>query len=422
MANSNLYHDKRRPKKTGLYPIKVRITHERKTKLFETLFSVDETDFAKLQTGLRLDASQKKTKTKLDELLKKANDIIEELEVFNFDTFSMRFKNTGDRNDLLNLLREKATLLKKEENFANSRLYFQAADLLERFNVNEKKSKTLFVRDLTPDYLKSFQKWALGTNYIIDRNKDKMIKTYSVTTLNMYLTRVKAVLNSLVESGELHLSKVPFGKNKYVIPKSRSAKRPLEHEEIMQLVNYQTEDAKEAFARDMFIFSYLANGMNFYDIFKLKWSDVKGDAFYFVRQKTSSKLPDKQIRVFLNSKILSIIDLHGSKKLGNDYIFNVVPWGASKEIEEKKIRTHLTGVNFKLKKIAETLGINSDISTYFARHTFATMMHDLGASMMTIKDVIGHEDIKSTQQYIGSDSKSRLLDFQERLLSNSNPK
>ncbi|WP_443147254.1 tyrosine-type recombinase/integrase [Pedobacter sp. GR22-6] len=51
------------------------------------------------------------------------------------------------------------------------------------------------------------------------------------------------------------------------------------------------------------------------------------------------------------------------------------------------------------------------------RHTFATMMHDLGASMMTIKDVIGHEDIKSTQQYIGPDSKSKLLDFQERLLS-----
>lgn len=416
MANCNLYHDKRRPKKNGFYPIKIRVTHERKSKFFETVFSADDAEFTKISNGLRLDANQKKTKSKLDELLKKANDIIEDLEVFNFDTFTIRFKNTGDRNDLLDLIREKATLLKKEENFANSRLYFQAADLLERFNLNEKKSKKLYVKELTPDYLKAFQKWALGTNYIIEKNKDKMAKTYSVTTLNMYLTRVKAIINSLTETGVLHITKNPFGKGKYVIPKSRSAKRPLERDEIMLMVNYQSEDDKEIFARDMFIFSYLANGMNFYDIFKLKWSDINGDAFYFVRQKTSAKLPDKQIRVFLNPKIQSIIDLHGSKKLGNSYIFNVVPWGASKDVEQKKIRSYISGVNVKLKKIAVTLGITSDISTYFARHTFATMMHDLGASMNTIKDVIGHEDIKSTQNYIGAEKKERLMELQERLL------
>lgn len=416
MANCNLYHDKRRSKKNDLYPIKIRITHERKSKFFETVFSADEVEYAKIFSGLRLDAEQKKTKSKLDELLKKANDIIDDLEVFNFETFTTRFKNTGDRNNLLDIIREKATLLKEEENFANSRLYFQSADLIERFNVEQKKSKNLFIRDLTPDYLKAFQKWALGTNYIIDKNKDKLAKTYSVTTLNMYLTRIKAIMNSLIERGELHISKNPFGKGKYIIPKSRSAKRPLEHIEIMSIVNYQSNDVNEVFARDMFIFSYVANGMNFYDIFKLKWSDIKGDAFYFIRQKTSAKLPDKQIRVFLNPKIQSIIDAHGSRKLGNNYIFNVVPWGATKDVEQRKIRSSISSVNMKLKKIATTLGITSDISTYFARHTFATMMHDLGASINTIRDVIGHEDIKSTQSYIGSENKERLMELQGRLL------
>lgn len=63
-----------------------------------------------------------------------------------------------------------------------------------------------------------------------------------------------------------------------------------------------------------------------------------------------------------------------------------------------------------------TLGITSDISIYFARHTFATMMHDLGASMNTIKDVIGHGDIKSTQNYIGAEKRERLMELQKRLL------
>jgi integrase/recombinase XerD len=44
------------------------------------------------------------------------------------------------------------------------------------------------------------------------------------------------------------------------------------------------------------------------------------------------------------------------------------------------------------------------------------MLHDLGASMNTIKDVIGHEDIKSTQNYIGAEKKERLMELQERLL------
>lgn len=416
MANCSLYHDKRRSKKNDLYPIKIRVTHERKTRFFETVYSTDDLGYTKILSGLRLDTEQKRAKSKLDALLKKANDIIDELEVFNFETFTMRFKNTSDRNNLLEIIREKATQLKNEENFANSRLYFQSADLIERFNIEHKKTRGLLIRDLTPEYLRSFQKWALGTNYILAKNKDKIVKNYSVTTLNMYLTRIKAVINSLVETGELHISKNPFGKGKYLIPKSRSTKRPLEHAEIMSIVNYKSDDHRETFARDMFIFSYLANGMNFYDIFKLKWSDIRDDAFYFVRQKTSSKLPDKQVRVFLNPKIQAIIDLHGSKKLGNNYIFNIVPWGAKKEVEEKKIRSCISGVNTKLKKIANNLGITSDISTYFARHTFATMMHDLGASIQTIRDLIGHEDIKSTQSYIGSDSKQKLMALQSALL------
>jgi len=416
MANCNLYLDKRRQKKNDLYPIKIRVTHERKSKFFETVFTTDDPGYAKILSGLRLNEEQKKIRSKLDELLKKANDIVDDLEVFDFDIFTKRFKNTGDRNNLLDVVREKATLLKSAENFSNSRLYFQAADLIERFNIQQKKSKTLLVRDFTPDYLRNFQKWALGTNYIIDKNQDMMAKTYSVTTIGMYLTRVKAVINSLIESGELHISKNPFGKGKYVIPKSRNAKRPLEREEILEILNYQCTDERDTFARDMFIFSYVANGMNFYDIFKLKWSDIKGDAFYFVRQKTAAKLPDKQIRVFLNPKIQSIIETHGSRKIGNQYIFNVVPWGVTKEIAEKKIRSAITGVNVRLKKIAESLGITSDISTYYARHTFATMMHEFGASITTIRDVIGHEDIKSTQSYIGSENKERLLELQNRLL------
>lgn len=416
MATCNLYHDQRRSREDGLFPIKFRITYDRKSKYIDTGFYVDDTDFQKNRTGNRLDPKLKRYRDRLSELIKKAEDVIEGLECFTFEVFVRRFKNAGDRSDLINLIMEKVMLLEEEESYSNARLYRQAAVLLAKFNLERYKSEKLLLRNLTPDFLRAFQKWALCTNYIVDKKKTAKPRTYSVTTIGMYLIRIKAIVNGCVDAGELPQARNPFGKKKYTIPKSRAAKRPLELSEIKLLANYQTEDKREQFARDIFIFSYLANGMNFYDIFKLKWSDIRNEEFRFVRQKTFSKLPDKQIRVFLNEKLISIIERHGTDKNQNGYIFDVVPWGASKMEEEKRIRSVIATVNPQLKKIANIIGINPEISTYYARHSFATIMHELGASIITLKNVIGHEDIKSTQVYIGYDRKERLIELQNRLL------
>lgn len=416
MATCNVYHDKRREKKKGLYPIKIRVTHERKTKYFDTVFAVSEGDFIKIQTGNRVTDELRKVKIRIEKLLKKAEEVIWHLEYFDFEAFTIRFKDTGDRNDLIYLLRSKAKRLKEEKFLSNSNLYAQAANLLERFVKIEKKSSKLLIRDLTPDLLKSFQRWALNTNYIIEKNRANKERKYSVTTIGMYLIRIKAIINGQIEAGLMRAARSPFGKGKYIIPKSRVSKRPLEKQEIIAIANYETDDPKQIFARDMFIFSYLANGMNFFDIFMLKWNDIKNDAFYFVRQKTYSKLPDKQIRVFINHRIQHIIDTHGIKKENNPYIFDIVPARADIETATKKIRTQISLVNLSLKQIAKALNVTQEISTYYARHTFATMMHELGASLYTIKDVIGHEDIKSTQVYVSGEKKERLMELQNRLL------
>lgn len=416
MANCDIYHDTRRSKNDGTFPIKIRVTHERVTKYYETVFSITETEYSKIFLGKRLNADQKKTKTKVNSLIEKAESIIEDLEIFSFEIFKRRFLNTGDRLDLIFLIREKANELYENEYFPNARLYKQAANLLEKYNLSKYHSSVLKISSFTPDYLKDFQTWALSTCYIIDKNKSVKSNKYSVTTINMYLTRVKAVINSLIETGELHRNKSPFGRKKFLIPKSNNTKRPLEKHEIMAIMNYQPENDNWIFSKDLFIFSYLANGMNFTDILQLKWSDIKGDSFYFVRQKTSSKLPDKKIRVYLDKDLEEIFTKHGSHKLGNEYIFNVIPWRADKKTQEKIIRSTISKVNLHLKQIAAILGINSDISTYFARHTFVTIMHEYGASDYTIKEIVGHEDIKSTQSYMGAEKKEKIMDLRRKLL------
>ncbi len=416
MATCNVYHDRRRKKKNGLYPVKIRVTHERKTKYFDTIFDLSEGDFIKIQNGNRLNDNLRKIQTIIGKLLKKGEEIIWDLEYFDFDTFTNKFKSTGDKNDLIYLLKAKAKRLKEEKFLSNSNLYFQTATLLERYLKSEKKLSKLLLRELTPDFLRAFQKWALSTDYIIEKNKATRQKRYSLTTVGMYLIRIRAIINAQIDAGLANGIVSPFGKGKYIIPKSRVAKRPLEKREIIAIANYETDNQRHIFARDMFIFSYLANGMNFFDIFMLRWSDIKGDTFYFVRQKTSSKLPDKQIRVFINDQMRTIIKRHSSKKDNSPYVFTIVPPNADMEAATKKIRTAISSVNISLKKIAAILDITQDISTYYARHTFATVMHELGASLFTIKDVIGHEDIKSTQVYVSSERKEKLMALQNKLL------
>jgi len=416
MANCDMYHDTRRSKNDGTFPIKIRVTHERVTKYYETVFSITETEYSKIFLGKRLDADQKKTKTKVNSLIEKAESIIKDLEIFSFEIFKRRFLNTGDRLDLIYLIRERSEELYAGEFFPNARLYKQAANLLEKYNLHKYKSSVLKISSFTPEYLKDFQTWALNTSYIIEKNKVAKANCYSVTTLNMYLTRVKAIINSLIETGELHRNKSPFGNKKFLIPKSNNTKRPLEKHEVLAIFHYQPENESWKFSKDMFIFSYLANGMNFTDIFKLKWSDIKGDSFYFVRQKTSSKQPDKKIRVYLNKNLEEIIAKYGNSKMENEYIFSVLPLGADKKTQEKIIRSTITRVNNHLKQIASLLGITSDISTYFARHTFVTIMHEYGASDYTIKEIVGHEDIKSTQSYMGAEKKEKIMDLRRKLL------
>ena len=55
-----------------------------------------------------------------------------------------------------------------------------------------------------------------------------------------------------------------------------------------------------------------------------------------------------------------------------------------------------------MKKIAKVLGINERISTYTARHSFATVLKRSGANYMFISESLGHTDLSTTQHYLDS--------------------
>ena len=79
----------------------------------------------------------------------------------------------------------------------------------------------------------------------------------------------------------------------------------------------------------------------------------------------------------------------------------------SAETERKVIKQLTKTINKYMKQIAQELDINKEVTTYFARHSFATVLKNSGASIDFIKEALGHSDTKTTQSYLaGFDQKT----------------
>jgi len=389
MANASLFLDTRRALTDGLYRVRIRVTENRSSKYFALPYSFDEVKYKKIVEGKYLTTTNdKKAHKAIIAELKKAQAIIEDLSPFSFPAFTLRFTSVGDRGDVINLLTKRAEELKAEEKFGSSNLYQQAANLFTKYAEEKYKEPFLRISSLTPKELHSFEVWAK--------------KSHSLTTIGMYMVRTKAIFNTLIRSGELNKASYPFGKKEhglYPIPKATNAKRALKLEEIMTIYNFETKTDVQTFAKDMFLFSYLASGMNLYDIFNLKRSDFDKDRFSFIRKKTEHKKSDK-ITVLLNDDLRRIIEKHGVHLIGSDYVFKVLKPGMTPLEQNKAIRRAVSAVNQALKSIAKQIGIPETISSYYARHSFSNILMQSEAPLAFISKKLGHSDLATTQNYL----------------------
>ena len=165
-------------------------------------------------------------------------------------------------------------------------------------------------------------------------------------------------------------------------------------------------------------FIYLCNGLNVADLIKLKYSNIVDGEICFVRQKTEKRAKNqKLIRVALIPALQHIIDKWGNLKVDSNYIFPYLEGGESDEERYKKTRELYKRINKRMKLIGEEIGIEN-ITTYTARHSFASTLKRQGANIFYISDCLGHTDIRTTESYLSSFEKedrtknaSLLVDF-----------
>lgn len=150
---------------------------------------------------------------------------------------------------------------------------------------------------------------------------------------------------------------------------------------------------KLALSRDIFLFSYCARGMAFVDIAFLRRDDICGDWFSYVRRKTGQRLT-----VRIEPPMAAIINRY--KNEAGEYVFPII--SADGQDAYRQYQTALGYHNRKLKQLAEIAGISEKLSTYTARHSWATAARRHNVPLSIISAGLGHSSERTTLIYLDS--------------------
>lgn len=370
--------------------IKLRITYNRIFKLYSTGISVTEEEYKNICSH-RPKLEMRDKKRYVFSYLKRAHDIIVELDEFSFDAFDKKYKSKRKTNDILSYFDNYMEELKQENRFGNAESYWCAKHKLEVFA----KSSTIPFETIDVAFLKRFENWMISDNC-------------SPTTVGIYCRCIKKLFNDAIREEDIKADKYPFGsikKGLYSPPEPRNIKKALSLSDIKKIVDYKPkEGSQEHYYRDIWVFSYLGNGINLKDICLLKYKHINGKYIHFDRAKTiNTNRKAKPISIPLIDANMSIITRWGNPKEDMEtYLFPILNGIDSIESQRFKIKLFTQYLNKAIKRIARKLELEGNITSYTARHSFATVLKRSGTDIAFISEALGHSDLKTTESYLDS--------------------
>ena len=450
----NLFLDKRASKE-GEGIVKWLVSFDGKQRLFTTGIKVQDEDWAFLKKpragipGHVKNDSRRRlwnmlygsfyeedyTGKEVEGFLARAKSIVNSLgDDFSFELFAYEVSMFGqetkpvadhkDKNNVIVALKLKAEQMTGQGRIGNATSYLSAAASLHRFlesftskqrheylNFIAPKGRTVTAEDLvikfehlTSELLMMYEKWMLKNGKAPKSKKGKSSPA-SLTTVGIYGRHIRSVYNDAIESGIVKRELYPFTKNRYTIPAGTNTKKALSKDEVLKIMDYQCAPGLEQRSRDLWVFSYLCNGMNMNDICRLKWEDIQSDRLTFVRQKTARSRKSNQIRtkVTLFPETLAIIDRWaGTDRKGKNYVFPFLEDGITPLRERIIIAQVIKITNQYMNAIAKKIEIAGNVNTYTARHSFATILLQSEAPLAFISQSLGHTSIATTENYLGS--------------------
>lgn len=302
------------------------------------------------------------------------NQLTERNIPFSTNDIITAFQRQADEQSLFNFMGNVITQLKKIGKLRTAETYTATLRSFMRF----RNDTDVLLDDITPELIEMYEAY-LQNNGVV-RN-----------TSSFYMRILRAVYNRAVEK-EFVKQRNPF-KNVYT-GVDKTAKRALPLSTIRRIKNLDlTRLPKLEFARDMFLFSFYTRGMSFIDMAFLKKTDLQNGYLKYRRRKTK-----QQLFIRWEKCMQEILDKHNAPE--SPYLLPIIK--VAEQNERKQYGNALREVNNKLKEIAKTICLPIPLSTYVARHSWASIARSKNIPISVISEGMGHDSEMTTQIYLSS--------------------
>ena len=256
-----------------------------------------------------------------------------------------------------------------------------------------------YFSDIDVSWLKDYEGWL---------HKHQL----SENTIGIRFRTLRVLYNMAITEGLVKTEHYPFKKFKVSKLHKETAKRAITKDQIKQIMSVDTSSFRfyKKLAVDMFVFSYLMGGINFTDMSMLTYDNIEGDRLVYVRQKTN-----KTIILPMLDEAFSIVRKYKDEK--RKYVFPVLDDRKRTAMQLRyRILDVLSNVNGHLESIGRSLGIELKLTTYVARHSYATVLKRSGVSTSIICESLGHSSERVTQIYLDSFDNEQINDAMKNLL------
>ena len=385
--------------KTGELPIKIRICKDRKTRYINLGVSTkaEYWDFEKNQPKSSCsdkEMLEKLIANKISEVKSKIVELKSGNKEFSATTLVEKVSNPSKAITVGELFKQHIHCLEEEKRTGYRLSIQQTYNSLIKFN----RHLDIPFSEMDYNWLKRYEVWL--------RKQGK-----SENTIGIRFRNIRMIFNLAVNMELVKQEDYPFRKFNVSKLHEETAKRALTKEEVKAVINYPVagKDYYTRLAVNLFTFSYFMGGINFVDMAYLTERNIIENRLIYHRRKTG-----KLINLPMQEKALQVLKEY--KKSNELYLFPIL--SSMHRTEQQKLnRLHkvITKVNKALKTIGEELHIPTKLTTYVARHSYATVLKRAGVSTSIISESLGHSSEKVTQIYLDGFENSQIDRAMENL-------
>ena len=239
-----------------------------------------------------------------------------------------------------------------------------------------RQDRDCLLTDLTAELIQRYEAWLYASGVVPN-------------TASFYLKRLRAAYNKAVAQG-LVIQVYPF--SQVYTSKAKTVKRAIGKSVLRKISTINlSANPSQAFARDLFLFSYYTRGMSFIDMAYLRKTDLRDGVLTYCRHKTGQILS-----IRWEPCMQRLLDRLGS---GGDYLLPIIRSASTARHDYQRAQQR---VNYALHRLSEEYGITPALTMYVARHSWATRAQALGTPLAIISSSLGHESITTTQVYLAS--------------------